>query len=95
MGKKLKITFSVMPLVRVEIRGEKHPKGFPYLPLDDGLVARFLAWAREVDLWSARGGTTGPGIYVGYHSPADAKKIRAWLAAEGCAEIEGDGGWRG
>lgn len=89
-------TFSAMPLVRIEIRGRTHPRGFPYLPIDDGLVHRFLGWLLEAGVWTARGGTSGPGIYVGYFNPDDAERVRAWIAADETrpVEVPADGGWR-
>lgn len=85
-----KMTFSEQTVVHVEVRGEPHPKGFPYLPIDDeNLIGRFLDWCRANEIYPAtRAGMTGPGINVAFYSPEDARRIREWLVAHGVTEVE-------
>ena len=84
-----KVTFRLIPLVRVVLEGEPHPRGFPYLPDDDGMVGRLLTWMLAERVYSAvAGGASGGGRYIGYHSAEDAARIAVWLREQGVSEVE-------
>lgn len=82
-----RVTFSLTPVVQVEVRGEPHPKGFPYLPTDDGLVSRFVRWLDAERIHPAIPGTVaGQGVYLAFYSAEDAERVAAWLREQGVEE---------
>lgn len=85
---KHKITYTIDPVVRVEIRGEKDPRGGYYIRRDDGLVSRLLQWMLAEKIYSVAGGTIGGGVYLEYHTHENAERIRAWLDANGAQPDE-------
>ena len=98
-----KCTFDITPTVRVEIRGESHPKGYPFCRRDGGLVKRFLQFLIDEDIYTTHntGGSVGGGSVVKYFSAEDAGRIRVWLVQQpeiqegmkhdGEEEVSGDG----
>jgi hypothetical protein len=74
-------TFDVEEVVRIYLRGVPNPRGFPYLPDDQGLVVRIRRAVADGELPdAAHWGPTGGGVVVGYWSPADAPAVVKFLA---------------
>jgi hypothetical protein len=79
-SKEKKCTASFTKCVCVELKGEPHPSGFPYMPDDGGLINEFLRWSLDNKIFTiVRAGSAGGGTYMGFYSEEDAEKIREWL----------------
>lgn len=74
-------TFTVQEdLVRIKVQGIPHPKGFPYIPDDQGLVKEILRAQLAETLPSPyRTELVGGGRYIALFLKSDAEKIIAWL----------------
>lgn len=73
-----KCTSELTFVVRVEVTGEK--REFPLVPDDGGLVQRLQEWLFVNKIIPAvRGGESGGGRYIAYHTEEDAKRIATWL----------------
>jgi hypothetical protein len=67
--------------VRISIDGDLRPNR--NTREDHGVVLRLLYWLITQEIHSEiGGGMSGGGRYVGYFTPADAKRVRAWLSAQ-------------
>lgn len=82
---KPKVTFEAIPVVCIRIRGEEDKEKPMCLPKDDGLVSRFLKFQIEQEIFQVPGcgDTCGPGIFVGFFTAKDAKKLVTWLRKQG------------
>ncbi len=89
MPKKPEVIFSATPVVRIEIEGEKI-KNLPQTFLsrkDGGLIRRLREFLRQQNITPVFvSGMNGGGRYVGFFSPEEAGKIKAWLHEQGCEE---------
>lgn len=84
-----KVTFKLTRVLYVEVVGEKHPKGFPYVPNDGGLVQKLLQWfLKRDDMYSFRGISSGGGSYYAIHTLEQERELRKWLTENGATEVK-------
>ncbi len=75
-------TFTLQPLVRVHIQDTRDTMGSDW----SGLCTRFSEWAYKNRILYVKGESSGGGAFTAYYLPADAERIRAWLAEQGGQE---------
>lgn len=88
--KKPKVKFRLRHVLFVEVRGEPHPNGFPYMPNDGDLVGRLLGWMLKTKRYSMRGISSGGGSYYAIHEIDQEDQLREFLKSEGATETNGD-----
>lgn len=99
LGRPARVTFSATHVVAVRIRGETPPEHLvpvnpqlgplPRLPVDDGLVGRFVDWTHKEGIFTAfPGGVLGGGMHIGFYTVADAERIAEWLRQQGVEELD-------
>lgn len=93
MGKPV-VTYSIVDLIAVKIRGEPHPDGFPIFPRDDGLVQRFQKWGLQENIFPIMGQFSGGGGLLAYYDPCYRKQIEDWFEREG-AQLDHEKTWGG
>lgn len=95
MSKKPRVTFSLTPVVKLEIRGEprdhRHDGGgrpLPTCPDDGGAVGDFGVWKFEKKLYPLFSHASGGGIYVADFAEQDVSAIRQFLVEWGAVEVD-------
>jgi hypothetical protein len=81
-----RVRYELVPVLLVRVVGERHPKGFPYMPNDGGIVHEFLKWQGPKNGYPVQGMSSGGGSYHALHEPEHEDRIRAFLESQGCAE---------
>lgn len=78
----MKIT--AQKVVWISIVGDPHPKGFPFIPNDHGLVSKFREWCDANGIWTVlHAGHSGGGGFAGAFNPKYLPQIKAFFKNEG------------
>lgn len=87
-----RVTYSIVSVVAVKIRGQKIPEDSMALPDDGGLIQKFQKWQIGNDLYPFMLQYTGGGGYLAYFDAKDIPAVRRWLETSG-AELDDETTW--